>query len=382
MNTSTPDQDVSHSTSRAKPSSESVLRIALVAAAILAGYVGFRLPSLWTVTLYNISVEDGGLRRSLLGTILAPVWAVFNNSYWAFATVAFAILGGLIAVVVVSGWRAQNNSQRLIALTFLLAPTGAYLFHEVGYLDQLLYLVLFISVWAWRRWPALVAIIPVSLSVFVHESAMVTTVPLLLFFAILSEGFSKKLWVFALPVFAALVVALQGDWSEGQSQAVISRLSASLPFPFREDAVLLFDMGVRETWTYVNQVPGLNLAAPFTVSIAIFWLLQGLRDRGISAKPLVLSVCAFLTSVSPFLLIAGGYDIYRWVFLSLGNFAIVVYWWLGARRRPFDLADWVLGLLPFVILFYAPLMYFDGYLPRSLLFWTVDDLGFWIFPTS
>jgi hypothetical protein len=354
----------------------------LLIGAVLAAYTGFRLPSLWATTLYNISVQDGGLRRSLLGTIFAPLWAVFDHSYWVFTSIAFIILAGLVIIIVTAGWKARNNGQRLVALVWLLAPTGAYLFHEVGYLDQLLYLLLFFSVWLWGKWNPFIAIIPVTLSVFVHESALVTTVPLLLFFAIAKDGFSKKLVAFVLPVAAAAVVAIQGPWVDGQSTATIDRLSESLPFAFREDAVLLFDMGIRDTWVYVNQVPGLNIAAPYTIAIGLFWLLQGLRNRGLGEKPFMIPALAFIASITPFILIAGGYDIYRWVFLVLANFAIVTYWWLGQSSRSHDLADLALGALPFVLLFYAPLMYFDEYAPRSLLFWTVNDHGFWKFPTS
>ena len=349
---------------------------------VLAAYTGFRLPNLWSVTLYNISVQDGGLRRSLLGTLLSPLWEAFEYSYWVFASVAFAILVALLVAIAFVGWKVKNDAQRFVIVLWLFAPTGAYLFHEVGYLDQLLYLLLFFSVWMWSRWNAFVAILPVALSIFVHESAMVTTVPLLLFFVILKYGFSKKLSAFILPSAAAAIVALQGSWTDGQSASTIERLSNTLPFAFREDAVLLFDMGVRDTWAYVNQVPGLNIAAPYTIAIGLFWLLQGLRNRGLVSKPLMIPTLAFIASIAPFILIAGGYDIYRWVFLVLANFALATYWWLGQSSRSHDLADLALGALPFVLLFYAPLMYFDDYAPRSLLFWTVDDHGFWKFPTS
>ena len=118
------------------------------------------------------------------------------------------------------------------------------------------------------------------------------------------------------------------------------------------------------------------------LAIGIFWILQACRNRGTVKSPFAVPTLAFLASISPFFLILGGYDIHRWVFLTLTNFAIVLYWWLGNRPREFDLADIALGLLPFAILFYAPLMFFDGYEPRSILFWTVNDFGFWDFPTS
>jgi len=363
-----------------KPSATTVFRLLILVGVVLAGYVGFRLPSLWAATLYSIGVQDGGLRRSLLGTVLAPLWSFFDYSYWAFSSVAFAILAGMLIVIAVAGWKAKNNGQRMVALVWLFAPTGAYLFHEVGYLDQLLYLLLFLSVWLWARVNPVAAILPVALSVLVHESAMVTTVPLLLFFVIAKEGFSKKLLAFVIPLAAAALVALEGPWNVEQTVSTVDRLSTSLPFAFREDALFLFNMGIRETWVYVNWVPGLNLAAPFIVAITLFWLLQALRCRSTTQKPFLLPSLAFLASISPFLLIVGGYDIYRWVFLTLGNFAIVLYWWLDNRARAFDMADLALGLMPFVLLYYAPLIFFDEFMPRSLLYWTVEDLGFLTFP--
>jgi hypothetical protein len=367
---------------KAGPGTTSVLRALTIVGAVFAAYTGFRLPSLWATTLYNISFEDSGLRRSLMGTVLAPIWAFFGYSYWVFATVAFLILVATLIVIVINSWRAKNNGQRMVALVWLFAPTGAYLFHEVGYLDQLIYLLLFLSVWLWVKTNPFIAITPVALSIFVHESALVATVPLLLFFVVVREGLTIKLFAFILPVAASLVVAFQGPWGEGQSAKIIARLSMALPFDFREDAVLLFDMGIRETWAFVNQVPGLNLAAPYVLAIGIFWILQACRNRGTVKSTFAVPTLAFVASISPFFFILGGYDIYRWVFLTLTNFAIVLYWWLGNRSREFDLADIALGLLPFAILFYAPLMFFDGYEPRSILFWTVNDFGFWDFPTS
>ena len=87
----------------------------------------------------------------------------------------------------------------------------------------------------------------------------------------------------------------------------------ALPFDFREDAVLLFDMGIRETWAFVNQVPGLNLAAPYVLAIGIFWILQACRNRGTVKSTFAVPTLAFVASISPFF-----FDLRRLRHLSLG----------------------------------------------------------------
>jgi len=47
----------------------------LILGLAIALYVGFRLPSLWSVNYYIPSIFDGFWRRSLLGTLLYPAGA-------------------------------------------------------------------------------------------------------------------------------------------------------------------------------------------------------------------------------------------------------------------------------------------------------------------
>ena len=48
----------------------------LILAPVIAFYVGFRVPNLWSVNYYIPSVFDGFWRRSLLGTLLYPFGAL------------------------------------------------------------------------------------------------------------------------------------------------------------------------------------------------------------------------------------------------------------------------------------------------------------------
>ena len=118
---------------------------------LLAAYTGFRLPNLWSATLYTPSLFEGFHRRFLVGTLLLPLSEVLDYNYWLYATVAFAILVALLVVLVVVTLRARLVSQRFLVVAFFLLPTGGFLFNEVGYLDQLIYLMLFASFWLLRR---------------------------------------------------------------------------------------------------------------------------------------------------------------------------------------------------------------------------------------
>jgi hypothetical protein len=70
--------------------------------------------------------------------------------------------------------------------------------------------------------------------------------------------------------------------------------------------------------------------------------------------------------VAPFLLVLGGWDTSRWVFLAFCNLAIVLYLWLGRRPVAPTLPVVAAMVLPFVLLLLVPVQYFDGYAPRSV----------------
>ena len=85
---------------------------------------GFRLPNLWSATLYTTSLPDGFHRRFLVGTLLRPFAEALDYDYWLYATVAFAILGALLVVLVVATLRARLVSQRFLVVACFLLPTG------------------------------------------------------------------------------------------------------------------------------------------------------------------------------------------------------------------------------------------------------------------
>ncbi len=341
--------------------------VALVLAIAWAAYVGFRLPNLWSVTLYNVAWSDGTARRALFGTVLAPLWSVGGNEYWVYAAVAFAILGALLTVIVVVAMRARWTAQRIVILAWLVAPTGAYLFHEVGYLDQLVYLLLFASMWLWTRTSPFVAVLPVVASVLVHELVLLTTWPILVWWAWRAGIARRGVIALLVPLGVGVALVALPPMTAGQVGELKDRLTASLPFPIRDSAVELYGRTLGESWAeYYSPTTGLVAVLAFAAVIAVSWLAILAAARPGCTPSRRWAVWSLPVMVAPLALVLGGADTWRWVFLAFGNLAIVLVLWLAecsAPPRPVAVAAM---LVPFLVLVVLPLQYFDGLVPRAL----------------
>jgi hypothetical protein len=336
---------------------------------LLAAYTGFRLPNLWSATLYTTSLPDGFHRRFLVGTVLRPFSEALDYNYWLYAAVAFAILGALLVVLVVAALRARLVSQRFLVVAFFLLPTGGFLFDEVGYLDQLLYLMLFASLWLLRRrgsaWIA--APVIMSLAVFTHEIAILTVIPILGFVALRDLEPRRALAVLAPPTLCALILLVIPTIDHG----AVTRLEDTLRvanFAPRPDALSLFQRSQSQTWDLYSVHDVFWFLVPIAiVTVFGFFLLtwMGARTRGntFSALSFLLGAGAI---AAPLLLAFAGWDEFRWAFLLAANFFIVLWLWLGQSGRELNPLQWVTLAAVILVSLHAQLLYFDGYEPRSL----------------
>ena len=338
----------------------------LLASVAVAAFVGFRLPNLWSVTLYNVTVWDGTVRRSLFGTALGPLWSAAGHRYSAYAAVAFLVLGLLIAVIIVNAVRARWSAQKTLVIAWFLAPTGAFLFHEVGYQEQVNYLLLFLSMWLWRRTRTILAVVPVTLSILVHENALLTTLPVLVWYGVQDLRTRRQAWAFLLPGLVGAVCVLWPPLSDQRVSRIVERLDRDLPFKVRSEAIGLFGRTQAEAWARYSPLRGLVAVLPFALVIASFWigLLVVTRRRDLRVEVIILG--ALGASLAPLALVLAGGDFSRWVFLGLSNFALVLFLWLAKRPKEPSGAMVASMLLPLALLFFAPLAYFDDYSPRSI----------------
>jgi hypothetical protein len=338
-----------------------VLTIAL----LLAAYTGFRMPNLWSATLSAVSLQDGFHRRFLVGTLVHPLSVALDYDYYLFATVAFVILFLVLAVLVTAVLRARLVSQRFLVIAFLLLPTGGFLFHEVGYLDQLLYLLLFASLWLLRRSVWAIAPVLMTLAVLTHEIAILTVLPVFGFAVLRELNPRRAVAALAPPAIASIVVASVAAIDAG----AVRRFTATMRvanFRPRADALALFQRSQSESWDLYKPVDVFLFLLPLAVvGLVAFLLLYFLDGRPQHASPLY-PVLACGAIAAPVLLAFAGWDEWRWAFLLVANFFIVTWIWLGDRRRELSTLQWVTVGFVLLVGLHSSLRYFDGYEPRSL----------------
>ena len=344
----------------------------LIFAIFVAGYVGFRLPSLYSMTLYNIGIADGAWRRGIFATVLSPLWQATGYRYGVMALVAVGILALVLLTAIAVTWRARWDAQRLLVIAWFLSPAGAYLFHEIGYLDQFIYLLFFLAAYLIGRAPFVISVLIMTLSVLVHEITLFTTLPLFVLVALLRGVQARNFALLSLPVLAGLLLYFAPSMSEEQVGATGARLQEVLPFEIRWDAVALFGRSLSETWAmefyspsrgFITVLP-LLLVTTLATAVVVFRLARRLDIAELPAQMHLAQAVAIGATAVPFFLVFLGWDFYRWAFLGLANFGIVVFVWLARAAKTPSLATVAVLLLPLAMLYYTPLQYFDGYAPR------------------
>jgi hypothetical protein len=328
------------------------------------------MPNLWATTLYSVSVADGVIRRSVFGTVLLPIFAVFGHSYSVAAVVAFIVLVCVLAVLAYAYLSAELLSQRLVILAWLVLPAGAYLFHEVGYLDQVVYLLLFAAIWLLNRNRWVIASVVMVLAVLTHEMALFTTIPLFALVVFARLPLRSAALATGAPVVVAAVIALLPPLTDSRIKGIAAGFKAD-DFPFRPDALELFSRTQSQSWELFSVRDTVDFVAPVAVIVAITVLVViALRSTADSSPSRLSRWWEFITVIgaatAPILLCLGGWDAGRWAFLVISNFAIVMYIWLGRARVELTLQQCVALALGLILLARIPLPYFDDFEPRSL----------------
>ncbi|MFI6308397.1 hypothetical protein ACIBCH_41435 [Amycolatopsis thailandensis] len=325
---------------------------ALFAIAVLvAGYTGFRLPGEWAATLQAVSLTDGFHRRFLVGTFLKP----FGHDYAVFAVASFVVLGAVLAVVTLAFFNSRTESRRWLIIGWLLLPTGGYLFHEVGYFDQVLYLLLSGALWAVHRNRPVLASAVMALSVTVHEIALLTVLPLFGFALLRKVPFRRACALLAPAALLGAVILALPPAGTGAVEGLRRELSTA-DFGYRVDALNLFGRTQAESWQLYSITNVLLYLSPILLVVAGGFLYLH-RPTPAAAVPV-----AAITA--PALLAFGGWDDARWGFLLVTNFFVVLWLWLGRRELKLPQVAALAGL--FLILTHVPMPYFDGYGPRWL----------------
>ncbi|WET81307.1 hypothetical protein P3102_08820 [Amycolatopsis sp. QT-25] len=318
---------------------------------LVAGYTGFRLPGEWAATLQAVSLTDGFHRRFLVGTLLKP----FGHDYLVFAIASFVVLGAVLATVAFAFFRSPTESRRLLIVAWLLLPTGGYLFHEVGYFDQVLYLLLFGALWALHRDRPVLASAVMALSVTAHEIALLTVLPVFGFALLRKVPFRRVCALLAPATVLGLGILALPPVAPGAVDGLRRSLSTA-DFRYRADALDLFGRTQAESWRLYSITAVLLYLLPIAVVVIGGFLFLH--------RPALSAVVPAAAIGAPLLLAFGGWDDARWGFLLVTNFFVVVWRWLDRRELKLSQAGVLTALL--LILTHVPMPYFDGYAPRWL----------------
>ena len=335
---------------------------------------GFRMPNLWSINYYLPSFFDGFYRRALAGTVLSFL-GDYKFNYYAIAIIQFSILSSLIIWIF---FLFKNNFllMTLISLYFI-SPFGAYLFHVVGYSDQLLYLILFISIVVYKKNKAL-SIIIFSLSILIHEIALFITVPIYFTYVYMKTEKLKTALMYLVPsliIFVLIYLLFQIVPTE-TIELFKEQIMSHANYNMRADFYTIFTSTftgsraqVYYKFIHLNQV--FLLLSMGVLSACLMYKLT---------KKLIVSILIFLTGCAPLLLGILGWDIYRWFFLSFSSLNTIFI--LCIIHYKIDLKEFIskekISFLYFI--FYILLIstiyleYFDGYKQREINRFSIVEL--------
>jgi len=335
-----------------------VLLLVILLAYVIAFTNGFRMPNLWSINYFLPSMFEGFYRRSLLGTLLFPL-GEWRFNYFTIASIQIGIFIGLNIVLVYQSLKAQGPARWLWPL-FLLSPAGGYFFHEIGYVDQVLYLVL---LWAMSLQSNTRANFLMIASLFVHEMTLFTTLPVYLAWSLYqgkSMGSALKTTGLALFVFALIYLFLQTS-STASLMQFLEQATRLSNYVVRADYYDVFRMSFVGG---IYQVPCMPREIINHLLLIRLWGMAGLcfAQVGVSTKQKrQLFAIGLLASFAPILLGIFGWDYSRWLFLSMASSGLCLF---IARAH----LSWKILLLLAILFLALPIVgfldYFDRFTPR------------------
>jgi hypothetical protein len=331
-----------------------VLALVLLLAYVLAFTNGFRMPNLWSVNYFLPSMFEGFYRRSLLGTLLFPL-GDWRFNYYTIASIQIAVFITLNFALVYQSLKAQGPARWLWPL-FLLCPAGGYFFHEIGYVDQVLYLILLLAM---RIQSSTKASVLMILSLFIHEMALFTTLPVYWAWCVY-QGKSMRSIVkqagLALIVFGLIYLFLQTSSIATLTQFLeqATRLSN---YPVRSDYYEVFKLSFVGG---IYQVPYTGREIINHLLLTPLWIMSGwcFSQAGKSTlEKRQLFAVGTTASFAPILLGIFGWDYSRWLFLSMASSAMCLF---TARTY----LSWRVLLLLAILLLSLPTVGFLDYFDR------------------
>jgi hypothetical protein len=278
---------------------------------------GFRMPNLWSANYYLPSFFDGFYRRGLPGTILTLLGDLKYN-YYVIASVQFLVLASLLIWIF---WVFKKNSLTMFVITaYFVSTCGGFIFHEVGYVDQLLFLILFISLILYDRY-RLLSIIVFSSSMLIHELTLFVTVPIYFTFIYIRTDKLKISFMHTLPslVLFVLIYLFFQTIPHAELHLFMDQVKQHANYSYRYDyyGVFINEFAGKRFKIYYE----LNSIIPLLL-LSFMNVIVGVTVYQIQKRWLLASLIT-LTGFAPLLLGLFGYDLNRWFFLSFSSLTTI-----------------------------------------------------------
>lgn len=333
------------------------LDIFFISSVFFAFYIGFRMPNLWCINYYIPSLFDGILRRSFIGTLLY-FFGDYRANYYFISIIQLFVFVCLLFIVM----HRSFNSRRQLKVVFILyfiGPCGAYMFHEIGYIEQLLYIILIVSIFSNKYTGMLLMLI----SLFVHEMALFTIIPIYLSILI-SRNFSYQFVIINITLmvlFFSIIMRFQVVPHEIISEFVeLLKLKAN--YNVRADFYEIYDnsfVGLRQKNYY-----SLSIYFEIFISCILAYLVAKSYALNLkNSKKQIVFCSIFFACISPIILGFFGWDTSRWVFLSISSCTLMLAIYDKAIRQSVY-HKIIFSFLIFTA--YGKLEYFDKYTPREI----------------
>lgn len=338
-----------------------LLNFFVLFSALIAFYIGFRMPNLWSLNYYIPSVFDGFYRRSLVGTLL-HIFGGLRFDYYFIVGLQLSVFIALLGIIFRYTWHA-SIPLKIMVILFFLAPTGGYFFHEIGYIDQLLYLFLF-GVLSLSNKALKLGLITASL--FIHEEALFTIIPIYFAYLVISKESIKYIAVNIVVIaltFLMLFIYLKGV-PQTHITTFINTALSSVSYKFRTDYYIIFNPVFLKSQTlkiHYNEQLYFSLSCALAMSVLIGCLFSDGKLR--MPHNALRFLCVTAACVSPLLLGVIGVDTSRWIFLAFSSALIMIFLHKSTQQT------WALYSIIFVFMLFArfgTLEYFDNYAPRAI----------------
>ncbi|MBF0442428.1 MAG: hypothetical protein HQK54_11030 [Oligoflexales bacterium] len=344
-----------------------------------AFYTGFRFPNSWSTNYYQVNWFDGFRRRAVVGTFLYPLGCRLFD-YSLIACIQFAVLAMAISCLL---YFSIKSKQFILPVTYFLSAAGGYLFHEVGYIDQLLWLFAGIIIYAIGKNRLCLAYFLLFISVFIHEMALFIVLPLVLAYmiAIRRCELSSLVRMSIFPVLAFIGISF--GFSNLPSETANRYLHAVYTCGYRLMRPEYLDIfknnySQKVAMMYYSKEQIISIIFPFIILTYSLVSSFSKKTHMTKVNQFILGICCLLPLVNGVF----GFDTDRWIFLTFTQIILIyIMFSLKAdlseeKKSPLLQNRFYIAL--FIVALQLHLFYFDGYVPRPLTYNHLTTFGDYI----